>query len=88
MTSSETFNELKARKLADLRAALALTISEPDKDVRIWRQGVIHGRLMELESFGVLMPLESFEFALEVQRALDAQLPAANDPITHNDPLE
>lgn len=79
MSQNETTAELKARKLADLRADVARTAQQSDPDIRIWRQGMVHGRLLELQFFGVLTYLESDAFAKEMQLMLDAQVAVAND---------
>lgn len=87
MHESETLVTLKARKLAELRDDVARAANENDQDLRIWRQGLIHGRLLELQAFGVLTLQESDAFAEEMQLALEEQPIAANDPyLPPNDP--
>lgn len=80
MCPTETPDTLKARKLAELRAVMARAVQEPQADMRIWWQGVLHGRLLELEAVGVLSAEDSAAFAALIQRAFTSPLPAANDP--------
>ncbi|QLG96605.1 hypothetical protein HZF02_32255 (plasmid) [Pseudomonas yamanorum] len=79
MSTLDPTGSMKAQKLAELRADLARTVAERTSDLRVWRQGLIHGRLLELESFGVLSRQECATFAKEVQKAVDSTLPPAND---------
>ncbi|MCT9824813.1 hypothetical protein [Pseudomonas veronii] len=72
MSGIETPDALKARKLAELRIDLARALAEKQPDLRIWRQGLIHGRLLELESSGVLSSDDSDAFSREVQATMDA----------------
>ncbi len=72
MSRNEAPEALKARKLAELRIDLARAIEEKQPDLRIWRQGLIHGRLLELESAGVLSREDSDVFSREVQATMDA----------------
>ncbi len=72
MSRIETPDALKARKLAELRIDLARALAEKQSDLRIWRQGLIHGRLLELESSGVLSSDDSDVFSREVQATMDA----------------
>lgn len=72
MSRNEAPEVLKARKLAELRIDLARAIDEKQPDLRIWRQGLIHGRLLELESAGVLSSEDSDVFSREVQASMDA----------------
>ena len=72
MSRNEAPEALKARKLAELRIDLARAIEEKQPDLRIWRQGLIHGRLLELESAGVLSSEDSEAFSREVQATMDA----------------
>ena len=72
MSRNEAPEVLKARKLAELRIDLARAIEEKQPDLRIWRQGLIHGRLLELESAGVLSSEDSDVFSREVQATMDA----------------
>ncbi|POA78646.1 hypothetical protein C1890_09945 [Pseudomonas sp. DP16D-R1] len=72
MSRNEAPEALKARKLAELRIDLARAIEEKQSDLRIWRQGLIHGRLLELESAGVLSSADSDAFSREVQATMEA----------------
>jgi hypothetical protein len=72
MSRNEAPEALKARKLAELRIDLARAIEEKQSDLRIWRQGLIHGRLLELESAGVLSSEDSDAFSREVQATMEA----------------
>lgn len=72
MSRIETPDALKERKLAELRIDLARAIAEKQPDLRIWRQGLIHGRLLELEWAGVLSREDSDVFSREVQATMDA----------------
>jgi hypothetical protein len=72
MSQIETPEALKTRKLAELRIDLARAVAEKQPDLRIWRQGLIHGRLLELESAGVLSKEDSDVFSREVQATMDA----------------
>lgn len=72
MSQIETPEALKARKLAELRIDLARAVAEKQPDLRIWSQGLIHGRLLELESAGVLSKEDSDVFSREVQATMDA----------------
>ncbi|AIC21847.1 hypothetical protein EY04_23920 [Pseudomonas chlororaphis] len=80
MCPTDTSAALKAHKLAELRAVLARAVQEPQADLRIWWQGVLHGRLMELEAAGVLDAKDSADFAALMQQAFTSPLPPANDP--------
>lgn len=80
MCPAETFAALKAHKLAELHAVLARAVKEPKADLRIWWQGVLHGRLLELEAVGVLSAEDSAAFAALIQQAFTSPLPPANDP--------
>lgn len=80
MCPTETPATLKAHKLAELRAVLARAVQEPQSDMRIWWQGVLHGRLLELEAAGVLVAEDSAAFANLMQQAFTSPLPPANDP--------
>ncbi|PBV09143.1 hypothetical protein CJU35_04625 [Pseudomonas aeruginosa] len=71
---------LKAHKLEELSAVLARAVQEPQADLRIWWQGVLHGRLLELEAAGVLSAEDSAAFAVLMQQAFTSPLPPANDP--------
>lgn len=62
---------VKAYRLAELQQSLALAVLERDPDLRSWWQGLIHGRLLELEAFGIFSREESDEFGRLVQRRLD-----------------
>lgn len=79
MQTTDEPESLKAQKLTELRADLARTVAEKTSDLRVWRQGLIHGRLLELESFGVLNRKECAAFAKEVQQAVDSTLLPSND---------
>ncbi|MGV8213274.1 hypothetical protein [Pseudomonas aeruginosa] len=48
--------------------------------MRIWWQGVLHGRLLELEATGVLSAEDSAAFAALMQQTFTSPLPPANDP--------
>lgn len=72
MSQVEAPEALKARKLGELRIDLARALAEKQADLRIWRQGLIHGRLLELESSGVLSNEDTAIFSREVQAAMDA----------------
>lgn len=72
MSQTETPEALKDRKLTELRIDLARAVAEKQPDLRIWRQGLIHGRLLELESAGVLSKEDSDVFSREVQATMDA----------------
>ena len=76
---SDSPQATRQRKLADLRETLALAVLEPLADVRIWWQGVLHGRLMELEASGVLTADDCAAFADQVKEAFEHCLPPAND---------
>jgi len=80
MCPSETPGCLKAHKLAELRAVLARAVQEPQADLRIWWQGVLHGRLLELEATGVLSAEDSAAFDALMQQTFTSPLPPANDP--------
>ncbi|HHK1716919.1 TPA: hypothetical protein ACQQ5N_002703 [Pseudomonas aeruginosa] len=80
MCPTETPAALKAHKLSELRAALDRAVQEPQADLRIWWQGVLHGRLLELEAAGVLSAEDSAAFAAQIQQAFTSPLPPANDP--------
>lgn len=80
MCPSEPPDALKAHKLAELRSVLALAVQEPHADLRSWWQGVLHGRLLELEAAGVLSAKDSAAFAALMQQAFTSPLPPANDP--------
>lgn len=72
MSRIETPDALKARKLAELRNDLARAFAEKQPDLRIWRQGLIHGRLLELEASGVFSSEDSDVFSREVQASMEA----------------
>lgn len=72
MSQIESPEALKARKLAELRSDLARAVAEKQADLRIWRQGLIHGRLLELESSGVLSSEDTAIFSREVQATMEA----------------
>ena len=80
MCPTESPDALRARKLAELHEALARAVQEPQADARIWWQGVLHGRLLELEAAGVLSAEDCAAFSERVQQAFDTYLPPANDP--------
>lgn len=63
-----------------MRDTLDRAAQEPQADIRIWWQGVLHGRLLELEAAGVLSPEDSAAFARQVQARFASDLPPANDP--------
>ncbi|MDU4254557.1 hypothetical protein [Pseudomonas sp.] len=69
----------RQHKLAQLRETLALAVLEPLADARIWWQGVLHGRLIELEASGVLTADDCAAFADQVKEAFERCLPPAND---------
>lgn len=81
MSQNDTLATLKAQKLAELRDDVGRIALEKDPDRRIWRQGLVHGRLLELQAFDVLTRRESDAFAKEMQLTLDAQTTLANDAV-------
>lgn len=71
MKLHEIREALKAYRLAELQDSLERASHEVDAEMRSWWQGLIHGRLLELEAFGIFSCEESEEFGRLVQRRLD-----------------
>ncbi|HCF3826992.1 hypothetical protein FAS41_30290 [Pseudomonas nicosulfuronedens] len=71
----------RRRKLAELRDTLALAVQEPEADLRVWWQGVLHGRLIELEAAGMLSAEDCAAFADQIRVTFERCRPPANDDI-------
>lgn len=50
---SKSLESLKAARLRVLRQELGYLVTEQDPQSRVWRQGLIEGRLLELKALGV-----------------------------------
>lgn len=72
-------SDTRTMKLAELQETLALAVQAREADVRIWWQGVLHGRLIELEASGVLSADDCSAFAEQVQASFECYQPPAND---------
>jgi hypothetical protein len=76
---SEPPAALKARKLAEIRAELELIANEINPDLRALRQGIVDGRLFELQELGVFTWQEANDFVQEMQLALGFEVSAASE---------
>jgi hypothetical protein len=78
MSQNETPAALKARKLAEMREELVFISSQKDPGIRTLRQGLVSGRLLELQEFGVFTWQESNALAKEMQLLLGVPVSKAN----------
>jgi hypothetical protein len=76
---SESSAALKARKLAEIRAEMELIANEINPDLRTLRQGIVDGRLFELQELGVFTSQEANGFVQQMQLSLGVKSSAAND---------
>ncbi|WP_329046225.1 hypothetical protein [Pseudomonas aeruginosa] len=59
-----------------MNCALAKRDKQPEANVRVWWQGVIHGRLIELEAAGVLSAEDCAAIADQIQSTFDTAAPS------------
>lgn len=79
MCSEDTHEARRRSKLAELRETLALAVQEPEANLRVWWQGVFHGRLIELEAAGVLSAEDCAAIADQIKATFEHCRPPAND---------